>query len=363
MNDIQQDGPNDRVEQLFEELRQTPDAATADALEAMLVARLSHANSNGRKPDAMTTIALPHRDSRKSIPRFRQLARWAAIALVIPAITALLSIRPPDNLWLVASGTQDQTDQTTSDADIIGDGQPQVTLPNTETFNITSEITGREYQIFVSLPETYFDAANADTRYSVVYVLDGNILFGAMHNLNWLTDGVNELPPFIVVAIGYTEDFINQRVSDMASSPGPFLDFVGDELIALVDAQYRTESTPIQRTLMGHDVGGKFVMYVLVNRPELFGRYVATGVTTYEPEKLAGLSSVFGAEPTGEPTRLFLGAAAVGARDARRTYDALQEQSYSGLQVTFLELEHVRHAASAIPLWTHGLLYVYDRVP
>ena len=52
---------------------------------------------------------------------------------------------------------------------------PAVAIPSTREHELRSATNGRQYQLFISLPEGY--AAGDTTRYPVLYVLDGNMSF------------------------------------------------------------------------------------------------------------------------------------------------------------------------------------------
>src|SRR5262245_18500279 len=134
---------------------------------------------------------------------------------------------------------------------------PEVTIPNTETIPMSSTQTGRDYQIFVELPEDYA-SADEDIRYSVVYLLDANYFFGAVTDFIRLENLVEEMPSVIVVCIGYPEKPLEGRVADMLQNPDKFLEFIGDELIPFIDNTYRTKTSPSDRAFVGHSLGGQF---------------------------------------------------------------------------------------------------------
>ncbi len=93
-----------------------------------------------------------------------------------------------------------------------------------------------------------------------------------------------------------------------------FLRFISDELIPLIDSEYRTITT--DRGLYGFSLGGLFVLNAMLDRPGLFQRYIAgspfvgwdNGVTfTYE--------EAFAREHTALPARLFLSVGAICAKN------------------------------------------------
>jgi predicted alpha/beta superfamily hydrolase len=140
----------------------------------------------------------------------------------------------------------------------------------------------------VALPEDYH--AN-DDRYPVVYVLDGDTLFGMAASLTSAAGWAQEAPELIVVGIGYGVESYEQwaqlreldlalpgatshDVSDPANSPQPdlFLRTLREEIVPYVDRTYRT--LPEDRCLYGYSWGGFFGLYALLHEPDAFHRYI-----------------------------------------------------------------------------------------
>src|SRR5438105_14104212 len=76
-----------------------------------------------------------------------------------------------------------------------------VTIPSSRQYEFHSKRTGRDYRLFVSLPESY--AASDSIRYPVLYVLDGNGFFGIATETHRLLRLRAEVPELIIVGIGY----------------------------------------------------------------------------------------------------------------------------------------------------------------
>jgi hypothetical protein len=232
---------------------------------------------------------------------------------------------------------------------------PQVSIPNTEMFSLSSDITGQDYQILVSLPEGY--AANsANMRYPVVYLLDANYYFGAINDFIRVENLVRDLPNLIIVGIGYPEEPLVRRVEDMEENPDDFLDFVADELIPYVDARYGTRTTADGRTLAGHSLGGQFVLYTLFNRPELFRNYVAASPSW--DDSMTAIEAAYASEHSSLPARLYMSASEPELAYIEPVFDTIQSREYEGLEATFQNFENATHGSSAIPAFTYGLRYV-----
>ncbi len=138
-------------------------------------------------------------------------------------------------------------------------------LVSARIFEFQSEKAGRKYRIIVSLPGSY-EASGADTRYPVLYTVDGqwhfSIAQAAIGGL-YYDRGARES---IVVGITWVgdEDNANRlRVEDFTPTktdfnPGSgkadrYLDFIQHELIPYMAKNYRTSD---DRTLSGSSFGG-----------------------------------------------------------------------------------------------------------
>ncbi|WP_426811279.1 alpha/beta hydrolase [Pseudomonas sp. WOUb67] len=156
-----------------------------------------------------------------------------------------------------------------------------VALDGTEQWTMHSA-EGREYRIMVSLPEGDVPWTGG---YPVIYLLDGNAYFPALHAAKRAQD---RLRGSILVAIGYPSDTpldFERRAFDL-SPPQPaerntppqggqdlFLDFIEKRLMPQVNARFKVDQD--QRSLVGHSFGGMFGVYALFTRPQLFQHVVA----------------------------------------------------------------------------------------
>lgn len=163
-------------------------------------------------------------------------------------------------------------------------------IPRSEVVPITDSNTGRQYELYVRLPEDY--AETADTRHPVVYATDGawhmEMLSGAAEYV---------LPNAIVVVISWqkdaTDDFDGDerphisRFRDYTVLPASdpevqakynagqarnHLTFIRNDVIKHVEANYRAD--PAERIYFGFSLGGAFGAYILFDEPDTFKHYV-----------------------------------------------------------------------------------------
>jgi len=151
-------------------------------------------------------------------------------------------------------------------------------------FPIHSQATGRDYHIYMRLPEGY--DADADARWPVVYLLDGDSLFPLLAPTHLFLHYDEHLPEAILVGIAYGsfDPSINKRHIDF-SAPGSdtpegeggapmFLDFLERELLPQIERRHRTD--PGRRVLVGQSRGGYFVLWSALRKPDLFRARIAS---------------------------------------------------------------------------------------
>lgn len=158
--------------------------------------------------------------------------------------------------------------------------QPLI-IPHTKTHRLESKINGVRYKLFVALPLGYQDSKN---DYPVIFTTDPTFIFpilcGVAKSLYPL------IPEAIIVGIGHddldfqeldvttenvrreiyrTRDFLPNQQAES------FKDFIGAEVIPLIDKTYRTKAG---RTLIGHSYGGIFASWMSLNYPTFFQNYL-----------------------------------------------------------------------------------------
>jgi predicted alpha/beta superfamily hydrolase len=141
----------------------------------------------------------------------------------------------------------------------------------------------------------------------VVYVLDGNWYFGMVTDMIRPMAWCGSTSDAFVVGIGYAEDndpieafreSFTRRNADLTpvrdeaeekameerhqrptptGDAGNFLKFIEDELIPMVEQEYRAD--PSRRILAGHSYGGLFALFALFEAPGLFDTLIVGSLT------------------------------------------------------------------------------------
>ena len=142
---------------------------------------------------------------------------------------------------------------------------------------------GRSLHIFVDLPENYLESGQS---YPTVYLLDGGNTFPLMAAYHHYLRFGDEAPAAILVGISYGADTFkegNWRSTDY-TAPSEEREFWGgaavfqkviqDEILPLIENGYRSDAE--QRVIYGHSLGGQFVLFNALTKPELFFGHIAS---------------------------------------------------------------------------------------
>jgi len=143
--------------------------------------------------------------------------------------------------------------------------------------SIRSSIMNEDRRMIIHLPRNYENEATK--KYPVMYVLDGTSQDDhTAETLRVLSDA-GIAPATIVIGLpntrgnrerDQTPTFMRRNVDDDKSPYGEgdkFLAFIEKELIPFIDGKYRTSG---YRMIAGNSRGGLFVLYTLIERPDLF---------------------------------------------------------------------------------------------
>ena len=170
----------------------------------------------------------------------------------------------------------------------VGEDNDRSPLADTEIHYLDSTHVGDEFKIFVG-----HCPVDSTEPPGVVYLTDANGMFGAAVDAIRGMQLVAQLPPLLVIGIGYRVGAIGEtltlRQRDFTPSedrrfPPPdgelammggaarFLAFLRHELEPWVESHYPTARG--DTTLFGHSLGGLFATWVMLAEPAAFRRYL-----------------------------------------------------------------------------------------
>jgi enterochelin esterase-like enzyme len=161
-----------------------------------------------------------------------------------------------------------------------------------EVQSFHSTTFGDQQTLRVWLPPGYADARNAQTRYPVLYLLDGQGVFAACaaageESRTWRVDetlarliAAGSVEPLVVVAIDAPG---GRRADEYIPYPDPifpatanvhgkqFPEFLASEVLPLVARQFRVAADPAKTAIGGSSYGAVAALYALLLRPDCFG--------------------------------------------------------------------------------------------
>ena len=146
-----------------------------------------------------------------------------------------------------------------------------------ELVTLQSKVLDEEREIVITLPESYH---GSDNRYPVLYILDAN--FSPFYEKNLFTVQFmrlwQQVPELIIVGVYNTirdRDMIPVEVPEKEDSGGAakFLEYIVDELRPMINTEYRTTDYNL---IYGGSNAGLFVLYALLERPDVFNGVVSS---------------------------------------------------------------------------------------
>lgn len=148
---------------------------------------------------------------------------------------------------------------------------------------IDSQVLAETREIQVLLPEGY--QAEQSSTYPVIYLLDGDYNFHGISGMLDLLANKGELIPKVIL-VGIADKGTSTYRKNMAPSEqsAKFLSFLTNEVKTLIDKEYRTSDNNI---LVGHSIGGLFVINTVLESPQSFDNYISISPSAwYEDDSI-----------------------------------------------------------------------------
>lgn len=178
----------------------------------------------------------------------------------------------PTTLSLTVVSWKGGASSTATSGVVLADGQFLI-----KTLN-------RNRRVWVYLPPSY--QSHPETRYPVIYMLDGQNLFDAALAFSgeWRVDetldklSLDEKREWIVVGIANGESHRIDEYSPWVNAQygggegDLFLQFITDELKPWIDGKYRTLTESSHTAIAGSSMGGLFSFYAGFKRPDIFSK-------------------------------------------------------------------------------------------
>lgn len=268
-----------------------------------------------------------------------------------------------------------------------GGGEPYALL-GTEVWDVPDPASGRDYQVFVSLPASY--AKEPARRYPVLYVTDADYAFPLIRQIaRRLNVERPQVRDFILVGLSYAkgDDPVQSRRRDYTpTARGPsdapagavhgegaaYQDYLRDRVLPFVAGRYRTD--PAQKLFLGHSYGALLGTQILFTDPAMFDGYILGSPSLwYDKRHMFAVEKTYAAAHrdlpanvyvyTGEYEALRRGDARYNQTvdlvgDSRTLVATLEGRGYPGLAIRSDVLNDEDHVSVAPRGFTKGLQYL-----
>ncbi|QQS51664.1 MAG: esterase [Bacteroidota bacterium] len=193
-------------------------------------------------------------------------------------------------------------------------------IARVKNVKIQSKVLNQEREILIYTPVDYDWRTNE--YFNVIYVFDSQnreFFDYTSSIISFLTDGNKS---FIVVGISspYNEKLDYSRNNDLlpvletensknrygkySGNADNFLSYVELEVIPFVNSKYRTLN---QNIAVGHSLGASFILFSLLEKPNLFQNYIAISPNfEYDEDKLSKKLTNFDYTKIKKPTFIYL---------------------------------------------------------
>lgn len=260
-------------------------------------------------------------------------------------------------------------------------GLPYV-LENTEVLSVSAKELKRDYELFVSLPESY---KTSNKRYPVVFVTDANYAFPVTRALAARVGAHGRgLEEFILVGLSYAKGDTPEFSRRRDYTPGPSLDtklksdmpgrdplfgeaegyrrYIANSVFPLIAQRYRADMD--RKIFLGHSFGSLLGLHVLLTEPSMFSHYILGSPSLwygkrmmYEREKQfaithkdlkANIFFAVGGLETGKNKDDMVG-------DMKQFENLLKSRHYLGLHIQSKVFVDEDHLSVAPIIMTRGL--------
>jgi predicted alpha/beta superfamily hydrolase len=249
-----------------------------------------------------------------------------------------------------------------------------------ERYSFHSDILNEKQGYSVYLPRSYYKTENKNTRYPVLYILDGykntfHMVSGIAEKLSRGNNSTSDVPELIIVALpsnnrfrDYTptkllKEHYGENAPDWFSVTGgadEYLDMLEKEVIPHIDQTFRTAN---DRTFGGHSLGGLLVLHDLIKEKSIFHRYIVVDASWWYDNRLMERKASRLTFIADKPTKLFM--ALAGSNDKNHTATALgfdqtlKAKKFTNLMHTLQKFPSENHNSIDLQGYYNGLKWVF----
>ena len=253
-----------------------------------------------------------------------------------------------------------------------------VSVPFSESVPLHCTSNDRDYDLYIRYPDGYQEETNRKRLYPVIYicaaqwdfflisgiyptlVFDQKIEESILVGMAW---GGKTSNYWMYRGIDYTPVPVAERYQD-GGGAAKFLTALKTEIVPFVDGRVRADTG--RRVLTGSSLGGLFVLYTLLNEPDLFSGYIApTPALGYADNWLPRMEAASAGRRKAARGRLFLTAGRLESdawREAVVNFQrALESRGVPGLTIKTVIIEGEGHSGQKAEAYNRGLRFVFEK--
>lgn len=239
--------------------------------------------------------------------------------------------------------------------------EEDVELGQQSSFEITSTHADATYDIQVRLPLDY----DFSETYDTIYILDSNWYFD--HASEEIARIAESSGKRAVIVVGISEgnprttDYMPTVTSQREKGAENFTHFLVKELIPHMEENFSADTTRASRGILGHSVGGLYVVYAFTRHNQLFGNYLMLSPAIwYEDGATLEYEQDNRSQNQASNQLVFISKAELEATQLFTNILHKRLESYENAKVTLHTVNGKDHASSAKPAITEGLPFYYS---
>lgn len=251
------------------------------------------------------------------------------------------------------------------------------TLKNTQMIEIKSDLTGRDHELIIFLPDSY--DKSPDKYYPVLYYVDAYWDTPLLNSIHGQLVYDNVIPELIMVGFSYpgenpnygdlrARDLTPTKVVDENPNSGDadkFLQFIETVVIPKIESNYRVKKD--DRALSGNSLGGLFTLYAMYKKQNLFKRFISISPAAgWDNNFLFKLDETYSGKYDTMPVRLFLSYGSDEYLPFRQPIIDFQKKlanhNYKDFGLLNYKIEGERHSGVKSEGYSRGLRWVYKDI-
>lgn len=257
-------------------------------------------------------------------------------------------------------------------------------IPRSKVVTLEDTDSGREYDIFIKVPNGYSNPENKDRKYPVVYLTDAMYTFQIVSGATRFPINFGKMEDVFIVGISW-ENGISpaaSRIRDYTPVKDPswkmstgeaenHLRFIRTVVFGELDSKYRVDNS--RRTYMGNSLGGLLGAYALFQHAEMFKNYVLGSPSFWYMDKMIfDVETAYAERNKKLEARIFV---SVGSReepkyytggaghnlvaDAHTFYNVLKLRGYKDLEIQLHIVEGATHQTAFPTTAIQGLFWLF----